>query len=407
MAPLRTLLLGSDPQRDQLRSELADPRLASLVGEAKGLLDGLEKAAIAQPDLVVVAYGGDFAATLVGLEGLLAACPSVTLLLVGAKLESRELGEAMRAGVREVLEHAADLAPAVQRAQVFLSRVRGARSEPEAPRAGKVLVVYSPRGGSGKTTLAANLAMTLATELAGGAALVELSSQFAELDLLFNVKPPAHLSDVARLGPRPDAESIDQALCAYGQGLKIMGASPTAEDGELIDAKVVTAVLAHLRRRFDMTVVDTASWLTESTVRALEIADHVVVPMFPDLASLRHLQRALRLFADLGIGEDKVEIVTWAQKSEIDEAAIKRILHKGVAKRLPYVPDEAMAAINAGSPIVALSPNGSFARACKAYAQRFGPPVQTALVEVRSPAHRLAELWNRLRRIIDVPAQPT
>ncbi|HEY9856016.1 MAG TPA: hypothetical protein V6D05_09785, partial [Stenomitos sp.] len=83
------------------------------------------------------------------------------------------------------------------------------------------------------------------------------------------------------------------------------------------------------------------------------------------------------------------------------------VLHRSLAAQLPYVPDEALAAVNAGNPMVQMAPNGPYAKALKAYAQRFMEKKQTALVAVKSPTQRLNDMWTRLRRMIDVPTQPT
>lgn len=408
MAPLRTLLLGIDAQRDPLRPAFKDPQLADLVGEASTLAEGVGAAIALRPDLVVIAYGGDLDATIRGVDGILAANPLATLILVGAQLDAREMGLAMQAGIREVVPDGSALAEAAQRAHVFLSRLRGARtaSEPSRTRVGKLIVVHSPKGGAGKSTLAANLSLTLAGEAANDVALVDLSPQFGEVDLLFNLKPQAHFSDIARLGGQADPEAIAQALMSHASGLKVLASAPTPEDGELIDRAAVEGVLGDLKGRFAFTVVDTAPVLSEPIVRALELADRVVMPFFPDLASLRHVQQSLKLWLELGIDLDKVELVGWAQKSEVDAEAIARVLRRPLASQLPYVPDEALAAVNAGTPMVALAPKGAFAKAMKAFAARYLDKPQTALVEVK-PTSKLSDLFARIRRMIDVPTQPT
>ncbi|MNX85242.1 Septum site-determining protein MinD [compost metagenome] len=408
MAPLRTLLLGADAQRDPLRPALKDPQLTDLVGEAPTLAEGVGAAIALRPDLVVIAYMGDLDATIRGVDGILAANPLASLILVGASLDARELGLAMQAGIREVVPDAAGLKEAVQRSHVFLSRMRGARtaSEPGRPKVGKLIVVHSPKGGAGKSTLSANLALTLAQDAAGDAALVDLSPQFGEVDLLFNLKPQAHFSDLARLGGQIDPETVSQALMAHASGLQVLASAPTPEDGELIDRTAVEGVLGALKGRFAFTVVDTAPILSEPIVRAMELADRIVLPFFPDLASLRHVQQSLKLWLELGIDLDKVELVGWSQKSEVDAEAIARVLRRPLTQQLPYVPDEALAAVNAGTPMVALSPKGAFAKAMKTFAARYQDKPQTALVEVK-PASKLSELFARIRRMIDVPTQPT
>lgn len=404
---LRTIIIGTDPQREALRRALGQGVPASIVGEAPSPADGVGMAVSLRPDLVVLAHMGDLELAIRTVDGIQATNPMAIAILVGASLEADSLAKAMQAGIREVLASAQELPAAIERAQVFVTRLKGARSVPEPgrTRAGKVIVVHSPKGGAGKTTLAVNLAVTLAKQ--GEAALIDLAPQFGEVDLLLNLKPQAYLSDIAKLGARPDAEAIDQAFCTHASGLKVIASTPTPEDGELIDRAVTTAVIRDLKAKHAYTVIDTAPVISEPILQAMEMADRILVPFFPDLASLRHVQQSLKLWLDLGIDLAKVELVGWAQKSEVDAEAIARVLHRPLATQLPYVPEEALAAVNAGNPMVLLAPNAPFAKAMKAFAQRYVEKPQTALVAVQSPTKRLNELWIRVRRMIDVPTQPT
>ncbi len=404
---LRTLLIGTDPQREALKATLGQGVPASIVGEAPSPSDGVGMAVSLRPELVVLAHMGDLEIVIRTVDGIQAANPMSIVLLVGANLEAEALGKAMQAGIREVLASPQDLPGAVERARVFVTRLKGARStsEPARAKSGKVFVVHSPKGGAGKSTLAVNLAVTLAKE--GTAALIDLAPQFGEVDLLLNVKPQAYLSDIAKLGGKPDPEAIDQACCTHATGLKVLASTPSPEDGELIDRAVTGAVLKDLKGRHAYTVVDTAPVLSEPILQAMELADKILVPLFPDLASLRHVQQSLKLWLDLGIDITKVELVGWAQKSEVDGEAMARVLHRSLAVQLPYVPEESLAAVNAGSPMVLLAPNAPFAKSMKAFAQRYVERSQTALVKTTSPTKRLNELWTRLRRMIDVPTQPT
>ncbi|HEY9855976.1 MAG TPA: AAA family ATPase, partial [Stenomitos sp.] len=331
---LRTLIIGTDPQREALRQALGQPLPATIAGEAASPADGVGLAVSLRPELVVLAYGGDLETVLRTVDGIQAANPLAITLLVGASLEAEALGKAMQAGIREVLASPSDLPAAIERAHVFLTRLKGARSasEPARTKSGKVIVVHSPKGGAGKSTLAVNLAVLFAKE--GGAALIDLAPQFGEVDLLLNVKPQAYLSDIAKLGGKPDPEAIEQALCTHASGLRVLASTPTPEDGELIDRAVTATVLKDLKGRHAFTVVDTAPILSEPIVQAMELADRILLPFFPDLASLRHVQQSLKLWLDLGIDLSKVELISWSQKSEVDGEAMARVLHRSLAAQL-------------------------------------------------------------------------
>lgn len=405
MRPVRTLLVGPPALRDTMRGALAEPGLVLVVAEVDSLAEAGLALAGGRGELLLVAHTGELPPTLRSIEALLGEEPGAGAILVGAPLDARELSLAMQAGVREVLAstEAAALRAAVQRAATFFARLHGISHQASGPRAqqGELVVVHAPKGGAGKSTLAVNLAVALALESTERCALVDISPQFGVIDLLLNLRPALHLSDLARLGGTIDAETIDQALVRHESGLEVLASAPDPEEGELIERELVERVLTDLRARRAHVVVDTPPTLSEALVRAMELADRILVPFFPDLASLRHVQQSLKLWGALGIDLAKVELVGWAQPSEVDAAAIARVLARPLDARLPYAPEAAIAAINAGRPMV-MDP-GPFAKALRAQVRaRLG---LTAPAPTR-PLAMVGALTRLLRRS-DVPAQPT
>lgn len=406
MRPVRTVLVGTESARVAMRRALDDCPFALGVDEGERLEVAASSLKEGRADLILLAPEGELGAWLKGIEQLLADSPAAGALLVGAPLDVREMGLAMQAGIREVLPtlEPEALRAAVQRAATFLARLHGAHrgSEPVRMTQGQLVVVHAPKGGSGKSTLAVNLALALALEGADGVALVEVSPQSSELDLLLNLKPALHLSDLARLGSELEAEAIDQALVRHASGLELLASAPNPEEGELIDRGLVERVVQDLRRRRGWVVMDTPPALSEGIVRALELADRVLIPFFPDLASLRHLQQSLRLWAELGIDGAKIVLVGWGQPSEVDESAIARILRRPLGWQLPYAPEAALAAVNAGKPMV-LTPS-PFGKALRGQARQWLG--MTPAERSPHPWALLGSLGQRLRRI-DVPAQST
>ncbi len=317
----------------------------------------LEELRALDPEVVLVGYRGA-ADALWKAERCAQALPGAALLLAGPALSAPDVIAVVRAGARDVLgdADAAAWEQALERAWSHQQRLVAPR--PDAPGRRRVTVVHSPKGGSGKSFLAANLACLL--QGVRPVALVDLAVHSGDLDLMLDLRPQATWADLVtrrEFGP----EEIEAALCTHPSGLKLLAAPRQLEQGELVTARAVERVLGHLGDRYEV-VVDTDSALSEATLRALELADRIVLPVPMTLSALRQVQRALGLWPHLGISLDKVELVAWDQKGEVTPQEAERILGRSMNRRLPYQPQEVEAAINAGEPLALSKPRSAYVR---------------------------------------------
>lgn len=424
MHPLRTLLIapavpGSEREPAQvwlatLRKVVADPSeagvpLAVIAGEASSPAEGIGLALGLNPDIVVIGWMGSVDPALRAAEAVLAAQPVCTLILVGPPLDPTGLTRAMQAGVREVLNHPDEVAGALRRASVFQQRLRGAQTGQLNPPAtdGKVVVVHAPRGGCGKSTLSASLAVALREASGTEVALVDLEPQFGSIDLFFNLKPGPSLSDLARLGTRVDSEALEQSLLAHpASGVRILPAAGAPEDAELVTAQTVEWTLKALKARSAWTVIDTGAQLTEPILRAMELADTILVPLTLDMAALRALQQSLRLWGELGLDLDKVQVAAYQQPSDITPDAAQRVIQRPIACQLGWDPAGALGAVNAGDPLVLFQPAGPFSKSVKEIARSYAKPASREVTAVVPAAPGpLSQLWRMVRRMLDVPTQ--
>jgi len=424
MQPLRTLLIAPDApgsDRHQATAWLASVRkvtedpshagvpLAMIVGEAQSPAEGIGLALGQHPDVAVIGWSGTLDPALRAAEAILASQPACTIILVGPPLDPAGMTHAMQAGIREVLNQPEEVLAALRRASIFLQRLRGAQTGqlvmPSAD--GKVIVVHAPRGGCGKSTLSASLAVALRDAAGAEVSLVDLEPQFGSLDLFFNLKPGPSLSDLARLGTKVDAEALEQSLLTHAKtGVRILPAASAPEDAELVTAQTVEWTINALRARSAWTVIDTGAQLTEPILRAMELADTILVPLTMDMAALRALQQSLKLWLELGIDLDKVQVAAYQQPSEITPEAAHRVIQRPLAHRLGWEAEQALSAVNAGEPLILSQPNGAFAKSVKEIARAYAKPKSREVVAVVPVASNpLSQLWRMVRRLLDVPTQ--
>ena len=170
--------------------------------------------------------------------------------------------------------------------------------DPGGASGGRIIAIFSPRGGSGKTTVAMRLALELAERTPKRVALFDLDLVFDDAAFQLDVTPDRGVgslteAQIQHLEPR----ALTEMLAEHRGGLRVLVGAVRPEEGERVTPSHVRAVLGALKRQFLSIVVDCASTFSEPTLAALELADRVFFVCTPELATLRDLQECQRLFA--------------------------------------------------------------------------------------------------------------
>lgn len=166
---------------------------------------------------------------------------------------------------------------------------------------GQVTVVYSPRGGAGKSVIAANLAIGLAQESPDRVCLVDLDLMFGQQTVMLNLSPRTSLAQVTPSALRSlDRESFAYYLSTHEESsLRVLVGAMRPEEGEMITADHVRIAVDLLKRQFVHVVVDSSGGFGDATLAMLEAADEVVVVLPPELMALRDARECQRIFFDL------------------------------------------------------------------------------------------------------------
>lgn len=214
--------------------------------------------------------------------------------------------KAARAGVREIIAPSSPSSDVLAALEVALERGDRIRQsaplppDPTAPK-GKVIVVLSPKGGSGKTMLASNLAVALAATNTGEAALVDLDCVFGDVASVLGLVPEHNVAQLASL-PSFDSTTLKVFLTRHEQsGLHILAGSGSPEEGELVTEKLSAQVLEMLARDFAYVIVDTAAGLDERALAAIDQATDIVFLASLDVTSIRNLAKEINTLDRLDV----------------------------------------------------------------------------------------------------------
>jgi pilus assembly protein CpaE len=304
------------------------------------------------PDLLVVVLSPEPERVLACLDTL-RSFTQARILVVGPTDDSRLVLRALRAGADDyVAESELD-----QDLPAALERSRKERA-PQEEAAGRAIAVLAPSGGSGSSTLAANIATVLAKEHRSSL-LIDLKLETGDLAALLDLKPTHTLAELCLNAERMDRVMFERSLVRHASGVHLLAPPHSFADIGHVTGEGVAQALHLARSLFPYVVVDLDHSFREEQVQVLRQADLVLLVLRLDFTALRNARRALEYLGQLGVSRDRLRLVVnrYGQPKEVPAAKAEEAL--GV-KIFHYVPDDPKTinrANNNGVPAVLESPS--------------------------------------------------
>ncbi|MDX1646593.1 MAG: hypothetical protein R3304_05580 [Longimicrobiales bacterium] len=252
----------------------------------------------ANPQVVLLDLGGSTTGVRV-LEALSQEAPDVAIMAAGPALHADALLQVIRAGASEYLPRPftpEEVSAALDRVR---RRVHKAHPDTEVDR-GDVTTLFSPKGGTGVTTLAVNLALILQERTESDVALLDLSPSLGTSALAMGLNPRYSYLDVIQNFHRIDDELFPSFLEVHESGVSVLASPPKAGDQNGPSMDEVMALLRFFRRHFGHVVVDAGHSLTNAVDTAFMDSAHRLIVTTPELPTLRNVKRALEIFPDHG-----------------------------------------------------------------------------------------------------------
>lgn len=234
--------------------------------------------------------------------------------------------------------------------------LRAARqAEGEPKERASVIAVHSLRGGVGTSSIAVNLAMAFQRLWERPTLLIDAVLNAGQVALMLNVSPVHTWDDFTGLHvSEMDDAMINSIVGKHSNGLQYIAAPtyPIAYDS--LSDDVWNASIEYLCNDFDIMVIDTAHDFSNVTIQMLNTADHILMVLAPEMASIRAAVCALNIYEKLGYADDKIVPVVnnIFPQTGIKLNQIEKVLKRPVKYALPYVPNEFIRAINFGEPVV-------------------------------------------------------
>jgi pilus assembly protein CpaE len=288
------------------------------------------------PDLCLVGLDADPNQAVDLIAGLHHAKPDAILLPASATCDSSLILKAIRAGAREFLTlptEASELHEIVTR--LFSSRDDG---QVAAVRGPQIITVTGAAGGVGCTSLAVNLATSLAASREHEAILLDFDLMFGSVDACLDIIPDNTIYNVVQNIDRLDLTLLKRSMTRHNSGLYVLPHPVALEDAAKVDPETLKRLLGLLKAAFPMLVIDTSKGLQSSDFVAFEMADVILMVVVLDLTCLRNTSRLLNLFKQFDGMAERVKLVVnraGAVESEISLKKAEETLRMPISWQIP------------------------------------------------------------------------
>jgi len=310
--------------RENLKRLLQFDPMIEFVGAARSGREAIDMAQQLKPDVVIMDINMPDMDGITATEAIRRKVPFTQVVILSVQSDASYMRRAMLAGARDFLTKPPlidDLTAAVRRAgamavderskaQVFPTGQAGGGTTPMpggmAHSLGKIIVVYSPKGGTGKTTIATNLAIALHSEETK-AVLVDGNIQFGDVAVFLNEQVKNTLIDLTPRIDELDHDFVeDVAVKHNATGVRILAAPPKPEMANQISGEQFGKLLEFLRQVYSFIIVDTASYLTEVVQSALDVSDLIILITTQDIPSIKNANSFLLLADTSGIKRGRI-----------------------------------------------------------------------------------------------------
>ena len=273
--------------------------------------------------------------------------------------------QAMRIGIKEFFAQPFTELEILDALKRFKER-QIAAAVPVGRKNGQIISVFGSKGGVGTTTVAVNLAVSLAKgESQYSIALLDMNTLFGEIPLFLEMTPKFNWGEITKNIDRLDDTFLSNILTHHRTGVQVLP-SPAYLNGHVRPTpEIMSKLLGVMKRMFDYVIIDAGQSTNDSSMKVLEISDTLLLISILSLPCLANTNKLLKSLTDLGyMSPDRIKIVLnrYTRKGEIS----LKDAEAGIGKELFFtIPNEfaaTMAAINNGKPLLEIAPRSEIAR---------------------------------------------
>ncbi len=350
-----------------------------VVGTARNGRAGVQQTQQLKPDIVLMDINMPDMDGIEACRQILHSSPFSRVMMMSVQADMAYLKGAMKAGAREFLikpfsydelintvrrVHDADPSPAELTARAVAEVRPGPAVAPPRVERAVVVAIFSPKGGVGCSTIAANLAIALCGSREADVLLVDGDLYFGDLDALLDLHPTHNMVEVLDKYDPEDPGTLQRMFAEHATGVRLLAGPGRPELAELVRPRALRALIDTLQQSHDYLVLDLGCHLTRVSEQALDRADRIILVVTQELTTIKSASLFLRMPGPRGYPPGKVVVVlnkydkTWG----IDPESLGTTIGRAVSLVLPADENAAAAAVNRGRPVLLSAPRSALVR---------------------------------------------
>jgi pilus assembly protein CpaE len=354
---------------------------------------------------VIVGPSIDLTAAVALADTLRVTKPALGVILVRRRVDTAVLAEALRAGMREVVEERdlTALNEAVVRAYTLHDALTtsGVDETSGVAARGTLITVFSAKGGVGKTTISTNLAAALADGGKRSVCIVDLDLALGDVSIVMQLFPVHTIADAVGMEDSLDPQALEGLLTQHSPGLRVLVAPVQPDAKDRIKGELIGRVLRILKERFDVVVVDTPPAFDDVVLQAFDESDLLLLVANLDVPALKSLKITAETLGLLNHPRDRWRLILNRadMKVGLSPAEVEKTLDLKITSSIPQSND-VPTSINHGKPIVLDDPKHAVSQAIKRLALDClaDAPPTPGTANADAPANAEAKRGGLLRR---------